>query len=179
MLVTIYTDGGLSPVKGQSYAYYCKSNRGVLKAAVYIKNHFDISLQVEAYAAFKAIDTVLRHWKNTSRIILNTDNRHVMLSINGNAKKSKNKRYQKIINAIKSFNTKIEARHVRGHQKKTDCTRAYLNNWCDRALNKVRKQFSKLYTCELCGQDKVPNPDGFFNQEGIYYCGCAVEDKYK
>jgi ribonuclease HI len=144
MLVTIYTDGGLSPVKGQAYAYYCRSYRGVVKAAVFIKHHFDTAEQVEAYAAFKGVEAAVMHWPEVSKIIINTDNIGVVDKLNDNVSPH-GKRTIKIIKATKKLvnpGVIIEARHVKGHQR-SDNVRSYLNNWCDKALNKIRDYYYK------------------------------------
>jgi len=143
MHVTIYTDGGLSTVTGQAYAYRCICDKGRIRKAAFIKNHFDDILQVEAYAVYSAIKDCLDHWGEITLFFLRSDSAKVVRSLNEKMLTLKNVRYNNIITAILDFGIPIAADHVRSHQRNFKGKRQCLNNWCDEALKRVRRKYNK------------------------------------
>lgn len=141
MLVTIYTDASYKEGKGGGAAWI-KSDNGTIKMskAYSAKDVFD----AEAKIVYIAIRHVLKIWKETEVIFVNTDNLELCKYMWDFIDKVPKTEYKKkVVSELKKLCTnagaKYRFKHVKGHQDSDNGIRAWLNNWCDKKAGKKRK----------------------------------------
>lgn len=101
------------------------------------KSNIQSSSDAERAAAVNGVWIAARH--GAECIFLQSDCMDVINLANRKAKKQRSKKtWEKMLSDAGLLETKIRAKHVRGHTNKQD-PRSYCNRWCDSMANKARK----------------------------------------
>ena len=142
MWVTIYSDASYNQkTKLSTYAYYIKSNQGLLKShgtcPEYVKNISD----AEAYAAIIAMGKAISSFTDISAICINTDCTYVIQKMSFNPiPKIKNPKIKDLILRarafVKSVGIDLSLKHVKAHTGGGDI-RSWCNKICDKGARKA------------------------------------------
>lgn len=159
MIVTINTDASLLANKYAGYAFWIVCNDGRIQKAGKIKEIIKSPSDAELCCIANALYILSKSkWKGISKVIVNTDSKISIDSLNGTSgipsnNKFKRKCYDEAMfsmmeiliksgRSIREVYTFFEFRHVKAHSGVKDA-RSVVNEWCDQQSKKysnLRKQ---------------------------------------
>jgi ribonuclease HI len=142
MWVTLYSDASFNGREG-SWAIWLRSEKGRIVKSGKCPVAVDDNNAAEMYAALVGITVALRDWGPLTGIQVNSDNQVVCTSLYSWSKENRHPTILRIQTKIRQIvaesGVRIRTKHVRGHQR-SDHTRAWLNNRCDRMARKASRE---------------------------------------
>ena len=153
MWVTIYSDASYNQrTKLSTYAYYIRSNKGVIKnngpCPKEVKNITD----AETYAAIMALGKAINSIDEIDAICINTDCKYVISRLRDeDTLVSKNPFIKDLILRAKGYlekeNVSLKMRHVKAHTGGSD-VRSWCNEICDKGAKKAMGKAIKKHRDE-------------------------------
>lgn len=119
------------------FGIWIKTENGlIIKKAAKFKEKVYNSYEAELKAVINAVHIITNTIPHTDRLYIICDNLGVVNTIN--RRLNLNERYDPLYDMLFKMLArfpKVEARHVKGHQKKLNTAQAFINDWCDKMAN--------------------------------------------
>lgn len=146
--VTAYCDASYSRAKGGAWAVWLTSVKGRVIRGGPCPAYVHDSGAAELAALYAAVYLACRTWPGEVRgIVVRGDCQSALLQASPDVKLARNegvRRLQERLRLVlREHDVAIETQWVRGHQKPSTGTQAYLNDACDKLANTTRKLSSR------------------------------------
>jgi ribonuclease HI len=141
--VTVYADASFNPVEGGGWGVWVRSERGRFvrrgKCPPYVKT----SGEAELAAIYAGVCLALRAWKGEVRgFFVRSDSQEALFHAVPAAPLSRApavRRLQQKLRELLGPRIEVHAKWVKGHQKPSNGTAAYLNAACDKLAKRGRR----------------------------------------
>ncbi|XXX79262.1 RNase H family protein [Sorangium sp. So ce134] len=128
MRVTVYTDAGFCSRRMiGAWGAWCRSDKGRVQGSGRCSPAVSTSFQAELQACVEGVRLAKATWPETSAAIVVSDCDGVKLHIERDRSLAKHPLVRSLLEQLDGLGVEIEARWVKGHQRPTDGTQAWLN----------------------------------------------------
>jgi ribonuclease HI len=146
--VTLYTDASFHPEHGGTWAVWLRCERGRLVRRGACPAWVTGSNAAELAAIYAGVYIALRAWPSeVLGFFVRSDSQVAIAHADGSARPSRDpatrRIRKKLQDAVRTAGVELSCRWVKGHQRASRSTAAYLNNQCDKLSRASRPRSRK------------------------------------